>query len=131
MNENEFDNDLPVDDTDIQGRLVEPEKDSVKNSVLNRNLQLSNLNGRELWKMQQLEVHNQTVGQIPNSMGGNIFRKWGAAASTEKNHYLLLSGSKGGFIRKMLRTNLLSKSINTPKSSAFERMFSKKKSSEY
>jgi len=106
----EAENDLPVNETEIQARMLEPEK-KVKDDALNRNLQLGNVKYRELFWLQKLETEGDNIRQIPVCDGGDIFKKWGEGLSLDKNHFLALSGSRNGFVRQILRTTI-SKNTN-------------------
>jgi hypothetical protein len=99
--------DLPVNETEIQSRMLEPEKhDTRDEEVNNRNLQIGNVKGKEIFWLHNLESARQNISKIPVSQGGDIFAKWGHKLTLEKNHFLALSGSRNGFVRQILRTSI-------------------------
>jgi hypothetical protein len=75
----------------------------------------------EIKWLQQLEDTRVDICNVPDNMGGQIFRKWGHSLSAQKNHYLVMTGSKDGQVRKLMRTNITKNDnkLETKKASAF------------
>ena len=107
-------NDLPVDDQEIQARMLEPEQRVMDGEkIINRNLRLGNLFYRDIRWMQALEAQAQNLTRVPKSQGGNIFSVWGNKLREEKNHFLALSGSRGGFVMRALKTTIQEQSLRS------------------
>lgn len=116
---------FPVDTIELTGMMIDPDKDNVIQPV-NRNNQLGNIRFREVYWCQALEEHALVVENIPNSAGGNIFRKWGQMSRLKKHHFLTLSGSRGGFVRKMERTRIQKNDNETEADNMFASFFKPK-----
>jgi len=126
-------NNMPVDETEIRARLIEPEQSlDAEGGVINRNLSLGNLKATDLKWLHDMEVTRQNLTMIPESQGGDIFNRWGVKLSLEKNHYLVLSGSKGGFVRRIEKTNIQSTNVSSSDDSkGISGFFRKRKTQDY
>ncbi|MEX1384438.1 hypothetical protein [Lutibacter sp.] len=102
----------PISQVEIEGRLIEPAIQGNDINGINRNLQLGNLRERELSRLQSLEEFAMVLEKVPVCMGGNILAKWAEDARFKKHHFLVLSGSKNGFVRTMSRTSIQEASMN-------------------
>lgn len=120
---------MPVDYIDLQGKMVEPDKDNIQQPI-NRNTQLGNIKYKEAYWLQSLEEHSQNVENIPASLGGNIFRKWAYMARLKKHHFLVLTGSRYGFVRKLQRTEIHKAERKDTKEGAFNKIFASKHNKE-
>lgn len=118
-------NNTPVDSIELTGMMIDPDKDNILASV-NRNDQLGFIKFREAYFCQALEEHALLVENIPRNLGGNIFKKWGRMARLKKHHFLVLSGSRGGFVRKMERTRINKDEQKMENDGVFTRLFSPK-----
>jgi len=127
----ESSNIIAFDQIELIGKQVEPEWET-SNRVINRNLQLSNLNRKDLYIMQLREELATNIEQIPICKGGGVFADEAKRNRLMKEHYLVACSSKGGFLRKMLRTNINQSSIKSEQENinGMSKFFSKKKKGE-
>lgn len=124
-------NDTPVDAIELTGMMIDPDKDNVLSSI-NRNDQLGFIKFKEAYFCQALEEHALVVENIPANFGGNIFKKWGRMARLKKHHFLVLSGSRNGFVRRMEKTRINKDEQKLENDNVFSRLFnSKNKKGDY
>jgi len=124
-------NDSPIDSIELTGMMIDPDKDNILTSI-NRNDQLGYIKHKEAYFCQSLEEHALVVENIPSVLGGNIFKKWGRMARLKKHHFLVLSGSRAGFVRRMEKTRINKDEQRLESDNVFSKLFSpKSKKGEY
>ena len=119
----------PVDTIELHGMMIDPAEENTLQSI-NRNDQLGYIKFREAYFCQALEEHALVIEKIPPSLGGNIFMKWGRNARLQKHHFLVLSGSRSGFVRRMEKTNINKDERKSETEGVFSRLFSPKSKKE-
>jgi 16S rRNA A1518/A1519 N6-dimethyltransferase RsmA/KsgA/DIM1 with predicted DNA glycosylase/AP lyase activity len=118
-----------VNAIEIESRLVEPDMQTNRDEGINRNLQLGNINKKDLFRLQALEEHAMILSRVPTCLGGDIFDKWAKDTRAKKHHFLVLSGSDRGFVRRMARTNISEGKMQTEQSGGlFSGLIKSKKS---
>lgn len=115
----------PVDSIELTGMMIDPDKDNILSSI-NRNDQLGFITRRDAYFCEALEEHALLVENIPNSLGGNIFKKWGRMSRLKKHHKLVVSGSVGGFVRRMEKTRINKDEQKNETEGVFQRLFQSK-----
>ncbi|MFO7886821.1 MAG: hypothetical protein R6U59_00770 [Eubacteriales bacterium] len=112
---------------EIESRLIEPDMLTNDDKGINRNLQLGNIHRNDLFRLQALEEHSMILSKIPKSLGGDIFEKWSKDTRLKKHHFLVLSGSREGFVRKMSRTSIQEASMQNKKEGLFQGLMKPKR----
>ena len=128
MEGEETSNVIPFDQFELVGKQVEPEPESTTH-VINRNLQLANLSRADLTVVQMREELATNIEQIPICRGGGVFADEAVRNRLMKEHFLVASSSKSGFLRKMLRTSIQQSSVKSEQENigGVSKFFAKKK----
>jgi len=123
----EYEPQEPINSIEIEGRLIEPDMLTNEQEGINRNLQLGNIPVKDLYRLQALEEHSMILGRVPKCLGGDIFKKWADDTRVKKHHFLVLSGSREGFVRRMSRTSIQEASMEQKQKGIFKGLMGPKR----
>lgn len=108
----------------LENQKINPHQTEDNARRINRNLQLGNLDHRQFF---HLSIKANKALQFANSTNP-IYRKYGLSVLDSIEHTNVLSGSKGGFVRQSLNTQIQKQELkDNSKRGLFDGLFGKDK----
>jgi hypothetical protein len=91
-------------DIQIVEKTIEPDV-KISPDQANRNMQLGNIAAPEFTFLAHRHERGMDLLNYPHERNGWMYKKYGLALLRKNDANLLLSGSKDGFVRQLLRTS--------------------------